>query len=502
MSTSPSSLPPVRFADLGVPSVLATALEQRGILSAFPIQAATLPDCLAGRDVCGKAPTGAGKTLAFGLAVLSRLATAPRAGRGRRDPTALVLVPTRELAAQIEEVIAPLGRVVGASVASIYGGVGYAKQLAALRRGVDVLIACPGRLTDLVERGAVRLSHVDMVVVDEADRMADMGFLPAVRRLLDLTASSRQTLLFSATLDGPVDKLVRDYQHNPLRHQVEPTEVDRGVVSHHFWRVEANDRVAVTTEVVTAAGPAMVFCRTKRGADRVSDRLGRSGLASAAIHGDRSQNQRERALAAFRAGRLDVLVATDVAARGIHVDAVPLVVHFDPPADATDYVHRSGRTGRAGADGNVVSLIGSQHVAATKRIQQHLGIRGGVSSPDVASLPTIDVGSDAGASAKRSQVAVRNQSAGGDRDAGRDRPGDGDRSVGGDRRTGAGRHGSSSSGAGRGTGRRSRPQPGPRRPRAVAAAGTEAPGSRGGSDAAAGRPNRPPRPRRRGFSAR
>ncbi|MGH8989766.1 MAG: DEAD/DEAH box helicase [Acidimicrobiales bacterium] len=392
MSTTLPTLAPARFSDLGVPPELAAALEERGILSAFPIQAATLPDSLAGRDVCGKAPTGSWKTLAFGLAILCRLAGLRLAGQGRRHPSALILVPTRELATQIEEVMAPLANVIGARVASIYGGVGYGKQVAALRRGVDVLVACPGRLTDLVERGSARLSHVDMVVIDEADRMADMGFLPVVRRLIDKTSASRQTLLFSATLEGPVDKLIRDYQHDPVRHDVVPADTDRGEVSHHFWRVETHDRIAVTTEVITASGPAVVFCRTKRGADRLSDRLARSGLASAAIHGNRSQSQREQALAAFRAGRLDVLVATDVAARGIHVDAVPLVVHFDPAADATDYVHRSGRTGRAGADGTVVSLIGTEHVAATRVIQRRLGLLNGLSSPEVSSLPVPGTG--------------------------------------------------------------------------------------------------------------
>ena len=392
MSTSLATLAPARFSDLGVPPSLSAALEQRGILSAFPIQAATLPDSLAGRDVCGNAPTGAGKTLAFGLSILSRLARAQCAGEGRRHPRALILVPTRELAAQIEEVMAPLAAVVGARVTSVYGGVGYGRQVGALRRGADVLVACPGRLTDLVERGSAHLSHVDMVVIDEADRMADMGFLPVVRRLIDRTCASRQTLLFSATLEGAVDKLIRDYQHDPVRHDVAQAEDDRGEVSHHFWRVESRDRIALTTDVVAASGPAVVFCRTKRGADRLSDRLTRSGLASAAIHGNRSQSQRERALASFRAGRLDVLVATDVAARGIHIDAVPLVVHFDPAADATDYVHRSGRTGRAGADGVVVSLIGSDHVAATRVIQRRLGLSRGLSSPEVSSLGVAGAG--------------------------------------------------------------------------------------------------------------
>ena len=390
MNPSTPSLAPVRFSDLGVPPVLSTALEQRGITTVFPIQAATLPDSLAGRDVCGMAPTGSGKTLAFGLAILARLAAKPVAGRrGRRRPTALVLVPTRELAAQIEEVISPLASAIGARVASIYGGVGYAKQLAALRGGVDVLVACPGRLTDLLERGSVDLSLVDVVVIDEADRMADMGFLPPVRRLIERTSVARQTLLFSATLDGPVDKLIREYLHKPARHDVKAASDDRSQVHHHFWRVEPHNRVAVTAETITAHGPAVVFCRTKRGADRLSERLARSGLASAAIHGNRSQSQRERALAAFRAGRLDVLVATDIAARGIHVDAVPLVVHFDPPADSTDYVHRSGRTGRAGADGIVVSLVGQEHLAATKLIQRRLGFENRIGSPDVPSLAPV-----------------------------------------------------------------------------------------------------------------
>jgi superfamily II DNA/RNA helicase len=368
------------------------ALEQGGINRPFPIQAATLPDCLAGRDVCGMAPTGSGKTLAFGLAILSRLPAKPGPRRGRRHPSALVLVPTRELAAQIQEVVRPLSAAIGARVASIYGGVGYAKQRAALRHGTDILIACPGRLLDLIDQGAVNLSDVDIVVVDEADRMADMGFLPAVRRLLDLTNPARQTLLFSATLDGPVDKLVRDYQHEPLFHEVGGTTADQGDVRHHFWRVEPGNRLAVTAEVVRAQGPALVFCRTKRGADRLSNGLGRTGLRSAAIHGNRSQSQRDRALAAFRAGRLDVLVATDIAARGIHVDAVPVVVHFDPPADPTDYVHRSGRTGRAGADGLVVSLVGNEHIRGTRLLTRRLGLPDGIGAPDVPSLSVVDIG--------------------------------------------------------------------------------------------------------------
>ena len=382
------------FVALGVPPQLSAALARAGITDPFPIQAATLPDCLAGRDVCGKAPTGSGKTLAFGLGILGPLAVTARGERrGRRKdggrPKALVLVPTRELASQVEDVLGFLAGSIGVAVTSVFGGVGYGKQLAALRRGVDVLIACPGRLEDLVARGSVDLGFVQTVVIDEADRMADMGFLPAVRRLMNQTSANRQTLLFSATLDGPVDKLVREYQRSPVRHDVTLDDADGGVTHHHFWSVAPDDKAAVTARTVAARGPALVFCRTKRGADRLSQRLTRFGLDTAAIHGDRSQSQRERALAAFRAGRLDVLVATDVAARGIHVEAVPLVVHYDPPADTTDYVHRSGRTGRAGADGIVVSLLGQDHIVSARRIQRQLGLAPGVSSPDVSGLPTL-----------------------------------------------------------------------------------------------------------------
>jgi superfamily II DNA/RNA helicase len=375
-----------RFDDLGVPESLVTVLEQRGISVPFPIQSATISDTLAGRDVCGQAPTGSGKTLAFGLGVLSRLAAKPKANhRPQRQPSVLVLVPTRELAAQIRTDLAPLALAIGAHVASVYGGVGYARQASDLRNGVDVLVACPGRLSDLVDRHIVDLSLVEIVVVDEADRMADMGFLPAVRRLLDLTSARRQMLLFSATLDGPVNKLMRDYQHNPVRHQVS-ADSDGGQVSHHFWRVESHDRTAITAAAVDAQRPAIVFCRTKRGADRLSQRLTRSGLQTAAIHGNRSQGQRDRALAAFKAGRLDALVATDIAARGIHIDAVPLVVHFDLPADHTDYVHRAGRTGRAGADGLVLTLVGKEYRRQTGLIQQKLGIASEITEPDIPML--------------------------------------------------------------------------------------------------------------------
>ena len=271
-----------------------------------------------------------------------------------------MLVPTRELAAQVCGELEWLGRQRKLRVAAVYGGAGFGAQLKALRRGVDVLVACPGRLTDLMERGEVRLDAVEIVVVDEADRMADMGFLPVVQRLLDATPKTRQTLLFSATLDGAVDTLVRRYQRDPVRHAL-AGHVDRQPrATHLFWSVHPDKRVALCADVIKLAGPTIVFCKTKRGTDRIARRLDEAGVRTEAIHGNRSQSQRERALAAFAKGSVDALVATDVAARGIHVDDVACVVHFDLPNDSKDYMHRSGRTARAGEAGTVVSFVGSQ----------------------------------------------------------------------------------------------------------------------------------------------
>jgi superfamily II DNA/RNA helicase len=340
------------FADLGVPAEFVSVLARRGITDPFPIQTSTLPPALAGRDVCGKAPTGSGKTLAFGIAMLARVERA-----APRRPTALVLVPTRELAAQVRDELAPLAQVAGRTIGAFYGGTGYESQRRMLRKGLDIVVACPGRLEDLLSQNDLRLDDVSFVVLDEADRMADMGFLPAVKRLLDKTAEQRQTLLFSATLDGDVDVLIKRYQTNPSTHEVETDEADAGDVAHRFWTVERGDRVAVTARLVRQHGSTVVFCRTKHGADRLAKQLGNAGVGAVAIHGNRSQGQRERALADFSNGRALALVATDVAARGIHVDDVGCVVHFDPPPDPKDYVHRSGRTGRAGADGVVVTLV-------------------------------------------------------------------------------------------------------------------------------------------------
>jgi superfamily II DNA/RNA helicase len=372
---------PPTFADLGVPADLVAVLERRGITTPFPIQAATLPDGLAGRDLSGRAPTGSGKTLAFGVPLVVNL------GPSRpRQPRGLVLVPTRELAEQVRRELAPLCRPSGRRVMAVYGGVGYGPQRAELDRGVDIVVACPGRLEDLVAQRMVDLSAVSVAVIDEADRMADMGFLPAVKRLLDLTAPDRQTLLFSATLDGAVDGLVRRYQHEPRRHEVAGEDGDASEVRHLFWRTDTASRVALAADVVSRHHSAIVFCRTKHGADRVVRQLGAAGVRVAAIHGNRSQPQRERALEQLRSGSVQALVATDVAARGIHVDAVGCVIHFDPPADDKGYVHRSGRTGRAGVDGTVVSLVLPEQVRAVGLLQRALGLPTGVHAADVAVL--------------------------------------------------------------------------------------------------------------------
>ena len=367
---------PPTLIDLGLSASAVAPLTARGITDAFPIQVAAIPPALAGRDVCGRAPTGSGKTLAFGLPLAQRVGRA-RPGR----PRALVLVPTRELAAQVADELRGLLAPHRRRVVSLYGGVGFGPQLGALRRGADVAVACPGRLADLVSQGVCHLDEVEMVVIDEADRMADMGFLPEVRRLLDRVPASRQTLLFSATLDGDVDVLIRHYQHDPVRCEVvaEADEVDR--TTHRLVKTSREARVALTAAFVVEHGPTVVFCRTKHGADRVARQLERAGVTSAAIHGGRSQAQRGRALSAFVDGRVQALVATDVAARGIHVDEVACVVHFDVAGDHKDYVHRSGRTGRAGAEGMVITLVTEADVTKVRQLRRHLDLPALEASP-------------------------------------------------------------------------------------------------------------------------
>ncbi len=361
------------FTDLGVPEDLVAALANRGITSPFPVQAATIPDLLEGHDVCGRAPTGSGKTIAFGLPLVARV----RRSKPKR-PRALVLAPTRELAAQIQRELAPLAEARDRRVFTVYGGVGYEPQRKALRRGVDILVACPGRLEDLVAQRVVDLSGVDIVVIDEADRMSDMGFLPAVRRILEGTdPEARQTVLFSATLDGDVGVITRQYQRQPRRHEVEGVESDGMDAEHRFEQIDMAQRIERAVEVIHAEGSTIVFCRTRHGADKVARKLGQAGVPSASIHGGLSQNQRDRALASFTKGSVQALIATDVAARGIHVNDVACVLHFDPPVDAKTYVHRSGRTARKGASGVVVSFVAPDQQRDSRKLRRELGIDNG-----------------------------------------------------------------------------------------------------------------------------
>jgi len=367
------------FAQLGVPGTICDALARNGITEPFAIQAATIIDALAGRDVCGRAPTGSGKTLAFGIPLVVNVEQAKP-----KRPRALVLAPTRELAEQIHEDLRTFAGPVRIGV--VYGGVGYGPQIAALRRGVDILVACPGRLEDLIEQGLVDLGNVDHVVLDEADRMADMGFMPAVRRLLDQTSSDRQTVLFSATLDGDVAKLTRDHQRDPVHHEVGEDTPDITAARHLFWKLPRAERTGVLAEAVGTAWPAIVFCRTRHGSDRLARQLDKAGIRTAAIHGGRSQSQRTRALSDFINGKVHALVATDVAARGIHVDDVAAVFHFDPPEDHKAYIHRSGRTARAGRSGVVISFLTSEQVREAHRMQRAIGLDEPVDAPDTEAL--------------------------------------------------------------------------------------------------------------------
>lgn len=366
------------FADLGVPRDLVAVLEAQGITEPFPIQSAAIPDALAGRDLCGQAPTGSGKTIAFALALVARLADEPARPR---TPEALVLVPTRELCMQVTRELVPLARARGRRVVSIFGGVSDRPQRQALSKAGTIVVACPGRLEDLVGQKALRLDGVLHVVVDEADQMSDMGFLPAVRRILDATDPARQTQLFSATLGGPVASLVKQYQRDPVRHEVGSALPTISVEDHEFVRVERTQRVAAAAQIIADGGTAIVFCRTRHGASRVARQLGQHGVDAAELHGGRSQAQRDRALQAFAQGRVRALVATDVAARGIHIDDVACVIHFDIPADVDTYIHRSGRTGRAGAGGRVIVLSDETTVKATAALRKDLARISPHSSP-------------------------------------------------------------------------------------------------------------------------
>ncbi|MGO9028810.1 MAG: DEAD/DEAH box helicase [Acidimicrobiales bacterium] len=361
------------FDSLGVDPILVKALAVQGITTAFSIQAMTIADALAGRDVCGKAKTGSGKTLAFGLPLLQRTMSSRATEAGR--PRALVLVPTRELAVQVSEVLETLAAEADLRVVAVYGGADIERQVKKLRKGVDVIIATPGRLIDLGDRGELSVADVETLVLDEADRMADMGFMPQVEWVLRRLEREHQTLLFSATLDGAVDRLVSRYLTDPVRHEVASPSTTVEAMEHRFLEVHQMDRVKVCAAICRRADKSIVFVRTKRGADRLVEQLQKEGIDAEAIHGDLRQANREKTLKDFGDGRLPALVATDVAARGLDIDAVDVVIHFDVPEDHKAYLHRSGRTARAGQAGVVVTLAQWNQVLEVERIQQRIGLK-------------------------------------------------------------------------------------------------------------------------------
>lgn len=383
------------FVSLGVPNALASTLAEQGIETPFPIQTKTLPDTLAGRDVLGRGRTGSGKTIAFALPLVARLAESGRAGAGSRRPgrpTGLVLAPTRELATQIDATVAPLAAALGLNTTVIYGGVSQARQERALKAGVDIVIACPGRLEDLGRQGIVNLNDIAVTVLDEADHMADLGFLPGVKRILDQTPERGQRLLFSATLDNGVDKIVKRYLHNPLTHSVDAPQAAVSTMEHHvLLTADATSKKNLVELLASGQGRRVLFMRTKHHAKRLAQQLTKAGIPAVDLHGNLSQNARDRNLADFASGEVRVLVATDVAARGVHVDDVELVVHVDPPAEHKAYLHRSGRTARAGSEGTVVTIVLPEQKHDVRKLLRDAGVKVEVtpvttSSPVVAEL--------------------------------------------------------------------------------------------------------------------
>ncbi|WBB65483.1 DEAD/DEAH box helicase [Micromonospora sp. WMMD812] len=360
------------FAALGLPEPLVRALARQGITTPFEIQSATVPDALAGRDVLGRGQTGSGKTLAFGLPLLARVAAGERARP--LHPRALVLVPTRELAMQVNDALLPLGKAVGVFLKTAVGGVPYDRQIDALRRGVEIVVATPGRLGDLIERGVCRLDDVEVTVLDEADQMADMGFLPEVTELLAKTPATAQRLLFSATLDGDVDTLVKRFMTDPVTHSTAPPTAAVSTMDHHLLLIPPHDKFPVAASIAAREGRTMVFARTQLGVDRLVSQLAAVGVRAGGLHGGKTQRMRTRTLAEFREGRMNVLVATDVAARGIHVDGVSLVLHVDPPKDPKDYLHRAGRTARAGESGAVATLVLPKQRRTTLAMLEKAGV--------------------------------------------------------------------------------------------------------------------------------
>ena len=364
----------MNFAELGVPSSLAQILAQQGITTPTPIQAATLPDSFAGRDVLGRGRTGSGKTYAFLLPLVARL-DASKLPAMPRKPRALIMAPTRELVGQIHASLVPLARAAGLSTVVIYGGVGQGPQTTALRKGVDIVLACPGRLEDLMQQGHLDLGNIEVTVLDEADHMADLGFLPGVRRIMDKTPRNGQRMLFSATLDKAIDVLVKRFLTNPATHEADSAQSPVATMHHHVLHLTREQRVPVLVNLTSAPGRTVVFTRTKHGAKALARQLNKSGVPSVELHGNLSQNARTRNMAAFHAGEASTLVATDIAARGIHVDEVALVIHADPPVEHKAYLHRSGRTARAGAEGTVITLMTDEQQRDVRDLTRQAGIK-------------------------------------------------------------------------------------------------------------------------------
>ena len=360
---------------------MADVLRDGGIEKPFEVQTKTIPGALEGRDVCCRAPTGSGKTLAFGIPLVTM---SPKAEPKR--PTSLILTPTRELAEQIRGVLRPLADSIGLRTASVYGGTPYKGQYRRLNKGVEILVACPGRLIDLLERGALRLDDVGIVVLDEADRMADMGFMQPVRSILDKCKQDRQTILFSATLDEEVSEIVELYQHDPLRVGIGPEEVSMDSMQHFFWKINSRGKAELASYIAEKCGRSIIFCRTRAGVNRLGDEMSEMDLSFTTLHGGMKQKQRDRSMHKFSAGQARVMIATDVASRGIDVDDVNCVIHFDPPDDGKAYKHRSGRTARAGSTGTVVSLVLRSQNRQYKRIQEEVGIRCKMTEPEPEAL--------------------------------------------------------------------------------------------------------------------
>ena len=416
------------FEELGISLPIVNVLKEQGITEPFEVQTKSLPDILNGKDVCCRAPTGSGKTLAFGLPLVSNCKQAHP-----HYPTALIVTPTRELAEQICTVLTPLAKQVDRSVMAIYGGISYVKQRQRLQKGVDIIVACPGRLIDLMENGTIHLDDVQAVVLDEADRMADMGFIDPVCHILDNCDEKRQTILFSATLDDEVGTLVRKYQDHPIKIEVGPKEISMDSMKHFFWLIPNTRKSKLASNAVKKGGRSMIFCRTRRGVDRVGRELGEEGLNVAVIHGGLSQNQRDKAMERFVYGDCMALVATDVAARGIDVEGVQCIIHYDPPENGKAYKHRSGRTARAGAHGSVISFVQKPQKNEYDKIQRQVGIRINFTSADFDKIP------DAIPYTAPKRPKGASQSSGDGRNRGRSRGG----------RSGSGGYGGGSSGGNR-----------------------------------------------------